>query len=472
MKISKSYGLVATMLMALTLSGCGGENLKELNIYKTPETGFDTTQEVKIVFYHTMNKDLQDVLDAYIADFNLIYPNIKVDHKAIGGYDDVKDQSTAAISSGKNDCDIAYCYPDHLATYNKARSVIALDELINNTQKVHSGADSDIFGFTAEQKADFIEAYWNEGYSLGDNHMYCLPLSKSSEVMFYNKTFFNENNLSVPTTWDEMWNVCEQIKDIEPTSIPLGYDSSSNWFITMCEQLESGYTSTDENNRFLFDNDANRKFVTDLTNEYLKGHFTTKAAYGAYTSGLFVEQGANVQKSYMSIGSSAGAGNQFPAIDDATGKAPFEVGIARIPQFNPSNGKVISQGPDVCLFDSGNDQKIMASWLFVKFLTTSVEFQAQFSMTSGYTPVIKSVNDNPVYAEWLADAGGNTQEELKALSTKTCVEQADWYFTSPAFVGSSEARDQVGFILDSVFAESKTIDEAFKYAVQMCNAVR
>ena len=48
--------------------------IKELNIYKTPETGFDTTQEVKIVFYHTMNKDLQDVLDAYIADFNLIYP--------------------------------------------------------------------------------------------------------------------------------------------------------------------------------------------------------------------------------------------------------------------------------------------------------------------------------------------------------------------------------------------------------------
>ena len=174
----------------------------------------------------------------------------------------------------------------------------------------------------------------------------------------------------------------------------------------------------------------------------------------------------------MSIGSSAGAGNQFPAIDDATGKAPFEVGIARIPQVNPEKGKVISQGPDICIFDSKDDQKIMASWLFAKFLTTSVEFQAQFSMTSGYTPVIKSVNQNPVYADWLSDASGTTQEGLKALSTKTCVEQADWYFTSPAFVGSSEARDQVGYILDSVFAETKTISEAFDYAMSMCKAVK
>ena len=472
MKISKSYSLLATLLMALSLTGCGGGTLKELNIYKTPETGFDLNNEVKISFNHTMNKDLQEVLEAYIKDFNDIYPNIVVDHKAIGGYDDVKDQSTAAISSGKNDCDIAYCYPDHIATYNKARSVIALDELINNTQKVHSGEDSDIFGFTAEQKADFIEAYWQEGYSLGDDHMYCLPLSKSSEVMYYNKTFFNENNLSVPTTWDEMWDVCEKINSLDPISIPLGYDSSSNWFITMCEQLASGYTSTDINNRYLFSNDKNKQFVSELADQYFSGHFTTKSLYGSYTSGLFVEPGADKQRSYMSIGSSAGASNQFPAIDDATGKAPFEVDIARIPQVNPENGKVISQGPDVCIFDSGDDQKIMASWLFVKFLTTSVEFQAQFSMTSGYTPVIKSVNDNPVYADWLSDASGTSQEGVKALSTKTCVEQSSWYFTSPAFVGSSEARDQVGFILDAVFSESKTVNEAFEYAMTKCKAVK
>ena len=35
----------------------------------------------------------------------------------------------------------------------------------------------------------------------------------------------------------------------------------------------------------------------------------------------------------------------------------------------------------------------MACWLLLKYLTTNAEFQAGFSMASGYVPVIKSVVD-------------------------------------------------------------------------------
>ena len=108
----------------------------------------------------------------------------------------------------------------------------------------------------------------------------------------------------------------------------------------------------------------------------------------------------------------------------------------------------------------------MASWLFVKYLTTSVEFQAQFSMSSGYTPVIKSVENNKVYADFLAKADGGSN--LAALSTKTCLEQEDWYFTSPAFDGSSDARNEVGYLLDAVFTGTKTVDEAFLDAYNNC----
>ena len=96
---------------------------------------------------------------------------------------------------------------------------------------------------------------------------------------------------------------------------------------------------------------------------------TTKTIHGSYTSSLFVS--TDVLRSYISIGSTAGATNQVPPVDENTGKRLFEVGIAPIPQVDVNNGKVISQGPDVCIFNSGDDQKIMASWLFVKYLTTS-----------------------------------------------------------------------------------------------------
>ena len=115
--------------------------------------------------------------------------------------------------------------------------------------------------------------------------MYTMPLSKSTEVLYYNATFFAKHNLTPPTTWNEMEELCKKIKEIDPKSIPLGYDSEANWFITMCEQYGSPYTSA-SGDHFLFDNETNREFVKKFREWYQKGYLTTQKIYGAYTSGL------------------------------------------------------------------------------------------------------------------------------------------------------------------------------------------
>ena len=475
MKINKSLPLLATMITSLSVVGCGGGR-NTLNIFEVPETGFDTTQDVEIMFYHTMNKNLQEVLEAYIEDFESMYPNVTVYHRAIGGYDDVEDQMTKALSAGENECDIAYCYPDHLASYNKANAIVALEKLIDSTTPITAGSD-EVFGYTAEQKADFIDAYWQEGYSLNDGHFFCLPFSKSSEVMYYNKTFFDQHNIPLPTHWfsegaddtTSMEYVCQKITEADPYSIPLGYDSESNLFITMCEQIGSPYTSA-TGEHFLFDNEVNKSVMNRFREWYTNQWMTTQELYGAYTSGLFVSQ--ENPKSYMSIGSSAGATHQRPSKVD--GAYPFEVGICPIPQMNPANPKVISQGPSLCIFQDSNPQEIVASWLFMKYLTTTVEFQAEFSMASGYVPVIKSVGDNEIYkADFLDLANGG--DYIAALSAKVCLEQESAYYTSPAFNGSSVAREEVGYLVSKVIS-TKTetpydmISKAFKDAVATCKS--
>ena len=241
--------------------------------------------EVTITFYHTMGSNLTTVLDAYIAEFNLLYPNIHIQYSSLGGYDDVRDQIKTEITVGGQP-NIAYCYPDHVAMYNLARAVQPLDAYINSTAVVtRADGSTEIMGLTAEQQADFIEGYYNEGRQYGDGLMYTLPMSKSTEVLYYNKTFFEANNIAVPTTWDELEAVCAQIKAIDPTCIPLGYDSEANWFITMCEQLQSPYTVA-EDPWFLFDNETNREFVRRFNSWYQQGYLTTQSLYGAYTSGL------------------------------------------------------------------------------------------------------------------------------------------------------------------------------------------
>ena len=94
-------------------------------------------------------------------------------------------------------------------------------------------------------------------------------------------------------------------------------------------------------------------------------------------------------------------------------------------------------------------------------------------MSSGYVPVLESVADFPAYANYLSFADGG--DNITALSAKVCLEQKDAYYVSPAFNGSSEARDQVGALLQYCMVQYKTasdvdamIKEAFEDAVAEC----
>ena len=461
--------------------------------YTVPAEGYDGSA-VTITFSHTMGEALRKELDKAILRFNELYPNITIEHSQIGGYDDVRDTIKQELTAG-NQPNIAYCYPDHVALYNLTKKVVALDAFIESDIIVtRADGTTEILGLTAEQVSNFIDGYYSEGTGFDEaGTMYTLPMSKSTEVLYYNKTFFTKYNLQVPTTWDELEAVCARIMEIQDQLnaeitelnktiekeedkiplknwIPLGYDSESNWFITMCEQLNSNYTSATGNN-FLFNNKTNREFVARFRSWYDKGYVTTQELYGAYTSGLFTTEGC-----FMCIGSSAGANHQIPEEND--GVAPFEVAIAPIPQIDANNPAAISQGPSLCIFDQDNKQEVVASWLFVEFLTTDAQFQASFSVASGYIPVIErdvliaALTDeegNCYYRDWLESGAPIPSAISVALS------QADAYFVSPAFNGSSKARDAVGKLLQYCFVTQADdieamIAQAFKDAIKECVA--
>ena len=474
--------LVATLLILClvgTLTSCKKKTAED---FVMPEGGFDTETPIEITFYHSMGNTLKAKLDEAIGRFNKIYPNITVKHASYGDYDGVRDQIKTEISVGDQP-NIAYCYPDHIALYNEAKAVQTLDVFINDATY---GIDTSIF----------IEAFYEEGRVFGDGKTYSLPLAKSTEVLYYNKTFFKENNLSVPTTWEQMEKLCEDIKKIDETCIPLGYDSEANWFITMCEQYGSAYTSIDPDNHFAFDNAKNQEFVKMFAEWAGKYYVTTQKLSGSYTSALFTgEQYKNedgewvspTTKSYMCIGSTGGATYQKPGVDENKEGTPFnfEVGIAPIPQVDPANPKVISQGPSLCIFKKDNAQEVLASWLFVKFLCTEYQFLGNVAMENGYAPALKNMAENDtVYANFLAKAGENATDaeltaNITAYAVKVATEQTKAFYTSPAFYGSSVARDQVGILMHLCLSKGKDtsvseadliayIDKVFKDAVEEC----
>ncbi len=460
---------VVMLLGVCSMTGC--RRSKGTGDMPDPErqvVEFNFNEKVTISFTHTMGQSLQGVLDTYIEEFNKIYPNIEIVHQSAGGWGDINGQINTEIA-GKNPPNIAYCYPDHVAMYNIGKATVQLDNFINSTDVVKDkdGKTIETVGLTDAQKADFVKSYWNEGMVYGDGKMYTMPLSKSTEVLYYDKTFFDKHSLKVPTTWDELWEVCAKIKEIAPNDYPLGYDAEDNWFITLCEQMGSGFTSAEDGGKYLFDNATNKAFVKELREYYQKGYFTTQELYGAYTSNLFVEQ--TDKRCYMCVGSSGGASYQKSNGDTPDGSYAFEVGVAPIPQVDPSNPKTISQGPSLCILQDKEttDQEVMASWLFVKFLCTNVDFQAEFSMTSGYMPVLESVVENEVYMNWLNKRNG--KDYLIPQCVYVGIQGRNGYFVSPAFKGSSKAREQVGnLMLKCLGGSSVDIDKVFKEALEEC----
>ena len=460
MKKLNKLSLVLLLGSLVSVASCGNNG---------GQSSIDPNAEVEITFYSTMGQSLRDVFDAYLVDFNAEYPNIIVNHNTdIGSYDDVRDQTATELSVGAGP-DVVYCYADHVALYNKTKKVVALDSYM----------DDETIGLTDEQYNDFIPGYLNEGKQFGDGKMYMLPWSKSTEILYYNADVFEKHNLSVPTHWfstsetdtTSMEYVCKTLKTLYPKSIPLGYDSESNFFITQCEQLGLPYTSATGEN-FLFNTQEHKDLFAKFKGWYSNGWMTTQEIYGSYTSGLFVETNPENQNSFMSIGSSAGASHQVPSVN-GEGNYPFKVGMAQIPQHNDNNKKVISQGPSVCLLNNGNQAKIQAAWTMIKWFTTNVEFQAEFSIASGYVPVMQSVMENTKYAAHIAKAEDPTQDQKKAApayATKICMEQVDNYFTSPAFIGSSEARSQVGNLIVQYFTDKADVNTAFADAVANCKA--
>ncbi len=455
-------GALSVLMLAGSVLGTtscfGGEEQIDFGNTTVEVVAYDGS-DVTVTFYHTMGATLQNELNKAIEKFKAIYPKIKIEHASKGDYPGLRDQITTEINAGTSPT-MAYCYPDHVALYNKAMATVTLDGYIAKQDTVtRADGTTEIMGLTEAQKADYVETYYEEGKKYGDgSQMYTLPFSKSTEVLYYNKTYFDAHNYEVPTTWDEMEALCAAIEAAEPKNTPLGYDSEANWFITMCEQYDLDYTSA-TGNHFLFNTAEHWAFVEEFKDWYDKGYFTTEEINGGYTSSLFTTTAADKRKTYMTIGSSAGASYQCPKKAEGTsGTYPFEVGVAMIPQVDPENPKVISQGPSVCLFKKTNPQEVAAAWLFTKYLTTNVEFQAAFSMASGYAPVIKSVEENPVYQDFLATADGNAN--LQASCVKQAIAQKDAYYVSPAFVGSSGARDEVGLLMQNVFVNSPSSNQS------------
>lgn len=145
-------------------------------------------------------------------------------------------------------------------------------------------------------------------------------------------------------------------------------------------------------------------------------------------------------------------GTNAPLVDiSSDALVDFETEVMTIPQFDPENPQMISQGPSVCLFNKKDSQEVLASWLFTQYLLTN-EVQTAYSETEGYVPVTKKAQESDQYQDYLSREGedNSTYYDVKIKAAKTLLENVDHTFVTPVFNGSASLRDAAGQLIENV----------------------
>jgi len=473
--MKKIICLILTMVAALALVGCGGStggsSIAENNytVETVENLKAQADDSVEVSFRIPFGTNIQAIIREFADEFEEEYPSVKIELDVVSGYDEMKDATIQDINGGKVPT-MTVGYPDHFAEYLITKSIISLDNFINDAN----------VGYTEDEMNDFLPGYIKENRQFDNAGSYVgLPFNKSTEALYYNVEFFEEFDLEVPETWEEMEAVCARIMEIVPTLkngqyswlgdietnlangefVPCLYDSGGNLFTTIIHQFGGKYTESIYKSSGIVDvqkgnlgfptSPEAKEALTYLQGLASKGYFnmpdSMELSYGSYAY--------NVGKCVMNIGSTGGSSYYADAI--------CSTAVAPIPYKDANHKNVIQQGTNVCIMSQASDLQKLAAWLFIKHMLTP-ENTAEFAIVTGYMPVRQSAYDLQEYLDFLE--GPTTAAKVHQATAKYAQEGYE-YFVDAAWAGSSNVRTECQTAISQILVDKANIETALQEAV-------
>ena len=411
---------ILPLALAISLmAGCSGK--KQSATPSNDEIVTEIKNPVEITFWHAMAGEQEQSLQRLVNAFTKQNSNIKVTLQNQSSYPDLQQKITATTASPKDLPTMTQAYPDWLLNAIDENLVLDLKPYIENETLKFDNYDDIVQGF-------------RESSTIGDK-IYGIPFNKSTEIIWYNKTLFNKLNLKVPTTYDELENVSEEIKS-KQNIVAGGFDSLSNYYSTYLK-----------NEGVTFDSkfDPTSEASEDAVEYYLdgiKGGYFRIAGTDKYLSGPF----GNQMIAYY-IGSNAGEAFVKQSVNNK-----FEIGVAPYPAK-----EVMQQGTDLFIFNSATPEQKTAAYELLKFLTTK-ENQITWGNETGYIPVRTSAINDDKYKN-----SGSLISPIIGEATKNL-------YRNPLIKGMDSAFRESNTVLESILAQPngdvKSKLESFKSTLQ------
>ena len=458
---------LAALTLLLVFTGCHGS--RGLEAFEIPES-FDTDRPLEITFWakNDTNKTQTAIYNRAIEEFEKLYPNVKVNIRLYTDYGRIYNDVITNISTGTTP-NVCITYPDHIATYLTGPNVVVpLDALFADPSWGFGGSE---LRFDGPGPDEMIGKFLDE-CAIGGEH-YAVPFMRSTEACYVNVTLLESLGYELPEvlTWDFVWEVSDKAAERDEdgtypangqkTMIPFIYKSTDNMMIQSLAQRGAGY-STEDGDVLLFSEDT-EAILRDVAVHTGTGAFST-FKISSYPGNFL-----NAGQCLFAIDSTAGAtwmGSHAPHSDISPDKfVEFETAVLPIPQYDPADPKMISQGPSVCVFNKADPEEVLASWLFVQYLLTN-DVQIAYAQTEGYIPVTRKAQESDEYRDYLSRAGeeGELYYDVKIAATELLLDNIENTFVTPVFNGSASLRDAAGQLIENTaksVRRHETVDDAY-----------
>lgn len=478
--MKKILFLILTLIVSLALVGCDGGTSKggsiadeNYNVETVENLKAQEFGSVKVSFRIPFGQNIQAIIQEFIDEFETEYPSVDIELDVVSGYDKCKDATVNDIGGGKVPT-MTVGYPDHFSEFLISKSIISLDKFIYDAN----------VGYSEDELADFLPDYITENRQFDNKGTFVgLPFNKSTEALFYNKEFFEtfaDQGIYVPTTWEELEEVCAKIMEIVPTIkngdyywlgdietnlangnfVPCLIDSGGNLFTTIIHQFGGEYTESIYKSNGLVDiQRGNIKFHTSAKAyealEYLQG--LANKGYINMPDVMELNYGSdgfNEGKAVMNIGSTAGSSYYAESI--------CTTGAALLPyKASEGNKAVIQQGTNVCIFSKSSDLEKLAAWLFIKYMLEP-ENTIRLAAPTGYMPIRQSAYDLPQYKAFL---NGITLQARVHEATTQYAEKGWTFFVDAAWAGSATVRNECETAMIQMLLNKTDISQALQDAL-------
>lgn len=417
---------VLSLFLVLFLAACNNSSGANAN------GGDSADGPVEIEFWHAMSGPHEESIKKFADDFNSQNENITIKPVNQGSYDDLEQKIMAAAKAG-NLPDMAQATTNVIPEYIDNKFIASLNDFIEDPE----------IGLSEDELNDYIEVF--RASSTWDDTYYSLPFSKSTRVLFYNKTMLEENGLEAPKTWDELQEVAKTVT--KDGVVGMGFE---NFYAAEFQGIlkQMGGTYMDEATGEPQFASKEGQEAMGLISGMIDEGIARTAGEDEYMSNPFGRGDVA-----MYIGSSAG----IPHVDGAM-QDGIEWSTAPIPTLDGEAATTFA-GNDIVIFNQSEEAEQKGAWEFMKYLT-SPEVTAEWSMDSGYLPIRQSALDTEEYQTFL--------EENPTYKAGT--EQFDAGFFTARVPGGDAVQNIVIEEMDYILQGMKSVEEGLTEAQERAKA--